>query len=536
MPTSKTPLMTFLRQAWRLAAAANKSDSTPADELIDQLNDVRSRRAFLRSSGQMALMAGGISALNACRTTIDPIAPTQAGAGRIGTNTPSVAIVGGGIAGLMAAHTFTKKGFTNFTIYEASARTGGRIYTAKNIMAPGLTTELGGEFIDSGHQDMLNLAQEFGLTLLDTQASSEQALIKDAYYFNGRQYALAEVVAAFRTIASRMEADINSLPDTIDYTTTGVARQLDQLSISAYLSRIGATGLIKELLEVAYETEYGLAADQQSCINLLFLISTDTRGGKFDIFGDSDERYKIAGGNQQITDRLTNLYQDSIETGCVLQAINQSGSKIELRFANAPAVRADFVLLTLPFTKLRQVDINVSLPAVKKNSINKLGYGTNAKLMLGFSSRPWRSLGYSGYVFSDNGLQSGWDNSQLQGGSNGGYTVYLGGSRGSQLGTGSVQSKAIQYLPLLNQIFPGAVLRYNGNAERFHWPTHPYTLGSYACYKTGQWTSIGGAETEPVGQLFFAGEHCSADYQGYMNGGAETGRKAARAIWQLIKA
>jgi monoamine oxidase len=156
--------------------------------------------------------------------------------------------------------------------------------------------------------------------------------------------------------------------------------------------------------------------------------------------------------------------------------------------------------------------------------------------MMGFSSRPWRNQGYSGYVFADNGLQSGWDNSQLQAGNSGGYTVYLGGSRGVQLGSGSVQSKVNQYLPLLNQIFPGAQAKYNGNAERFHWPTYPFTLGSYACYTPGQWTSIGGAEIEAVDQLYFAGEHCSADFQGYMNGGAETGRKAARAIWQLIAA
>jgi monoamine oxidase len=58
--------------------------------------------------------------------------------------------------------------------------------------------------------------------------------------------------------------------------------------------------------------------------------------------------------------------------------------------------------------------------------------------------------------------------------------------------------------------------------------------GSYACYKVGQWTTIAGAEIEPVGNLLFAGEHCSFDYQGYMNGGAETGRRAAESIINLL--
>ena len=34
----------------------------------------------------------------------------------------------------------------------------------------------------------------------------------------------------------------------------------------------------------------------------------------------------------------------------------------------------------------------------------------------------------------------------------------------------------------------------------------------------------------PVGNLFFAGEHCSYDFQGYMNGGAQSGADTAKAV------
>ena len=34
----------------------------------------------------------------------------------------------------------------------------------------------------------------------------------------------------------------------------------------------------------------------------------------------------------------------------------------------------------------------------------------------------------------------------------------------------------------------------------------------------------------PVGNLFFAGEHCSYDFQGYMNGAAQSGADAAKAV------
>ncbi|WP_128544896.1 flavin monoamine oxidase family protein [Larkinella soli] len=537
MKTSKTTLLHLLRHAYQLALKANQPHSAPADELIDQWAENQSRRRFLRSAGQLSLMAGGLSLLDACSPAKDIEPEIQRFGDRAARKASDikVAIVGAGIAGLNTAHTLQKRSFTNWTIYEASNRVGGRIYSKTNLLGTGLTTELGGEFIDSSHKDMFYLIKDFNLKLLDMQSPSEQALIKDAYFFNGQHFTLKQVVDAFRQIAPRMQADIDSLPDSIDFQTRGIAATLDKISISDYLTKIGATGWLKELLEVAYETEYGLVPNVQSCINLLFLISTDTAKGNFDIFGDSDERYKVVGGNQKIIDKLISHYQNRIEIGRTLKAVKKNGSKIELVFEGGPSVLADFVVLTLPFTKLRQVDIQVPLDPVKKKSIQELGYGKNAKLMMGFNTRHWRTLGYTGYVFSDNTVQSGWDNSQLQPGTAGGYTVYLGGNKGVQVGDGSVQQQVKNYLPKLNQIFPGVEAQYNGVAERFHWPTHPYTLGSYACYKVGQWTTIGGAESLPVGsQILFAGEHCSVDYQGYMNGGAETGRQAANEIIQAL--
>ena len=39
-----------------------------------------------------------------------------------------------------------------------------------------------------------------------------------------------------------------------------------------------------------------------------------------------------------------------------------------------------------------------------------------------------------------------------------------------------------------------------------------------------------GAIQDPVGPLFFAGEHCAVDTQGFMEGGCESGEAAAAAI------
>jgi monoamine oxidase len=62
----------------------------------------------------------------------------------------------------------------------------------------------------------------------------------------------------------------------------------------------------------------------------------------------------------------------------------------------------------------------------------------------------------------------------------------------------------------------------------------PTTRGSYACYLPGQWTALRGAEGEPAGNLHFAGEHCSLAAQGFMEGGCETGERAAAEVMAAL--
>ena len=59
---------------------------------------------------------------------------------------------------------------------------------------------------------------------------------------------------------------------------------------------------------------------------------------------------------------------------------------------------------------------------------------------------------------------------------------------------------------------------------------NPYLRGSYSYYRVGQYTLFGGAEGQASGQCHFAGEHCSGDFQGYMEGGAREGARAAEEI------
>ena len=58
----------------------------------------------------------------------------------------------------------------------------------------------------------------------------------------------------------------------------------------------------------------------------------------------------------------------------------------------------------------------------------------------------------------------------------------------------------------------------------------PNLLSSYSCWKVGQYTAFSGYEGMRQGKIHFGGEHCSQDFQGYMEGGASEGVRAAGEI------
>ena len=51
---------------------------------------------------------------------------------------------------------------------------------------------------------------------------------------------------------------------------------------------------------------------------------------------------------------------------------------------------------------------------------------------------------------------------------------------------------------------------------------------TYTCQQPGQYTTIFGAGSTREGSVFFAGEHTSTSYWGYLNGAVESGERAAK--------
>ena len=473
-----------------------------------------SRRKFLKNASVVSVASFMAYDFSSCVSTKDI----------------KIAIIGGGIAGLTAAHNLNKAGFKP-TIYEAAKRTGGRMMSVTGMLADGITTELGGEFIDSSHQDMLDLCKEFDLKLLDMQAPDElkRNLVQHDFYFDNQRITEKSLIEAIKPYLPTIKKDADLIA-TKNFKNPALTA-LDKLSLDEYLQKIGISGWLYELIRISYTAEMGLESDIQNCLAFISLLDSNYENG-FDVYGESDERYKVMGGNQRVVDALAKTLENQIEREYQLESLTEKGMEYRLNFQNGKEIYADFVIMTIPFSVLREVKMNVDMSPQKAKCIKELSYGTNSKMFLGMNKRIWREQGFSGYVLS-NLMHNGWDSSQMQHDNTGvgGYSVFFGGQMGKDLNDSQIEN----YLNKLNVIYPTMKDQFNGKKGTFNWGNSPLAKGSYACKTVGQQTAFGDVESEPINSILFAGEHCSKDFQGYMNGGAEAGRKAAEELIRRVR-
>ena len=245
---ARTPLLRSLR---KLVRDVRNSQRTGVP--VDEIQDIRAERRGLTRRGVLtgAIAGAGLLAI-----------PRRARA----AGQPSITIVGGGIAGLTCALTLADAGYAS-TVYEASGRIGGRMFTNRTSYFGGQITEWGGELVDSGHKTVRRLATRYGLPL-DNLLNAQPNGSRDTFRFDNQYYAAAQADADFLAMADALYADLDAAgyPTTFDaYTAQG--QSLDQMTIHQWIaSRVpgGNTSKLGQLLSTAYNIEFGAEAGNQS--------------------------------------------------------------------------------------------------------------------------------------------------------------------------------------------------------------------------------------------------------------------------------
>jgi monoamine oxidase len=469
---------------------------------------------------------------------------------------PRIAIVGAGISGLSAALKLADNGVA-CTVYESSTRIGGRMYSNTSYFDQNQVFEWCGELIDSGHKTLRGYAKRFGLALDDLLAA-EPAGSTETYYFFGQYYPKEQADADFRQIVPALRYDLKEAgPYTTVFESTPWGRMLNQMSVYDWIeTRVpgGHSSPLGALLDTAYYIELNSDTRDQAALNLVYLLGYQPNWSELAMFGISDEKYRVRGGNDQIPKAIAaSLPANTVRLGQRMEAIQRlsNGSySLRLREGNSDTtVNADLVLLTTPFPVLRTLDTSLAgFDAMKQFAINNLGGGRQSKQHLQFSRRAWTDKGSkpaagNGSSYADTGYQASWEASRAQPGTNGILVGYSGGTFADAMDTkvafstsssASVRRDAQRFLQQAEPVFAGLSAAWNGKSTQGLPHLDPNFKLSYSYFRVGQYETIAGYERVRQGNVFFAGEHCSFDFQGFMEGGAVEGQRAAVEMMQTM--
>ena len=552
---ARTPLLSRFQELFE--------DFEEADRSGRSVESVQEERRHMRLTRRDILKAGGAAVAAAALS--GPMAVWAATNQRSSTQQGRIAIVGGGIAGLNAALTLQDAGISS-TVYEASGRVGGRMHSDTTSWLNGQTSEHCGELIDSKHKTILGLASRFKLATADLLAAEPNQSTETDYFFGG-YYTTSQENVDFNPVWSAVKKDLNSAPFPTTYLmSTPEGQALDNLSLYNWIeTRVpgGHTSRMGQLLDVAYNIEYGNVTSEQSSLNLVYLLGFQPIPGNFRIFGASDERYHIVGGNERLPQAIAaSLAAGTVQLNTALTGIvhNLDNSyTLTLNSGGVTSTRTfDRVIMAIPFSVLRTILGSKSsaytaagFTSLKQTAITQLGYGKNCKLQLQFNTRYWNSTGPwgvgNGATYSDTGYQNTWDVTRAQDGTTGILVDYTGGGvplasfSGDPTNPALVNKFAQTFLSQIEPVFPGITQQWNGRATLDVPLSNPFLLGSYSYWKVGQYTGFSGYEgaRQPdihTGKCHFAGEHCSLSFQGFMEGGASEGLRAANEILTDYKA
>jgi monoamine oxidase len=412
----------------------------------------------------------------------------------------SVIVVGAGLAGLTAAVELSRDGAT-VLVLEARDRIGGRVWTIREGFMGAQHAEAGGEFIDEDQEEIRRLARHLNLQLVP--------VLKQGFTFASRR---PKGAAPRLTAGTELWASLHRhlLPLMRAYRLadqrwdSSVAHQLARISAAQWLKSIVA----EEGLHAMVRGLRGFFLVDPTELPLLLLVEQLIAGSP-----GEGRLFRVKGGNEQLAQGLSAFLGDAIHLGIEVLKIAQSPGKVFVTARdNNGAVRrlrADYVVVTVPATIVRTLQFDPPLSPPQHQAISTLPYGPATKTLLQFKRRFWRA-GHQRRAFAtDLSLGTIWDANEEQAGPTGILTLMAGGST-SRIAEESLKQGGI-----------------HGIVSALSWENDPWAGGGYAAFTTSYDPALRQCLSHPHGRCFFAGEHTSLRWQGYMNGAVESGLRAA---------
>jgi monoamine oxidase len=448
-----------------------------------------------------------------------------------------VIVLGGGIAGLVAAHELVRAGHDPLVL-EAQNRVGGRVYTLRDRFAPGLYAEAGAMRIPRVHDLTLGYCERFGLKLRPFVMSNPKGLV-----FCGGE----------RMTAAQAAAEQDRLPFALADHERG--RSLDDIWVAAtqdlrdILAREGEAGWdtirsqvdqysLREFLELK-----GFSEGAIEMYGVMNFVESDMNNSVMEVLReDLGEAFldmqEIAGGSDRLAYGFYDELEGRIRLGAEVRAVAQDESSVTVHYrtlAGEFSETGDHAVCALPFSVLRTVEALTPFSPAKQKAIRQLNYSDSTKILFQVRRRFWEAedgiLG--GATVTDlpvRRLNYPSPDPETERGIL--LASYTWGQDASRWAAMDPESRIEQALDDVAQIHPS--VRENFEVGASHsWYDDPFAGGAFALFSPGQQSLLQPDIVAPEGRIHFAGEHTSL-HHAWIQGALESGIRAAREINELV--
>ena len=427
-----------------------------------------------------------------------------------------VIVAGAGLAGLAAAHELALAGAA-ITLLDARDYAGGRVRTIRDFTA-GQHAELGGEFIEPEHKQLLALCAVFGLRLVRVLRSGFTHRFRDEHgtYHLSRTAPWDALDDALSPLVRRY---------TLEGNTTAAVREMATISLREYLRQTRAPKDVHAMAD-ALRGFFLADPDEISVLPVVEQLAKDGSPAQVEFF-------RIDGGNDRLVDALVGATPARLLLRHAIRAVAHAVDRVVVSVTDdaglAQRIEGDYLVMTLPASTLRAVEIRPALPDEQRHAIERLSYGRATKALVQSSSELF-GLRHARAFATDEAVGAFWDGSEEQG-SAASIVAFLAGGSAS----GPLRERATAGgRALLSELCWLGMNRAPVTAVHVgDWTADPWARGGYAFIDPGfdpAWRPLLGRR---AGRIVFAGEHTSERWQGYMNGAVETGQRAARDLLQL---
>jgi monoamine oxidase len=445
-----------------------------------------------------------------------------------------VAVVGAGFAGLSAASWLSHWGF-QVSVFESADRVGGRVHTL-NQWVNGRITEAGAELIGLNHPQWLRYSRKFGLGLsvITPEDDYDGWGLEMPLWLNGQLVPREQAEALYNEmdgILAGMTPDAHTVPAFTPWEAKNAAKW-DAMSLRQWLDTHPMSDLARAAIEVTLANNNAEPTHRQSYLANLALVA----GGGYDDggaanFWDLTEVFRCEQGNQALAeclrrDVLGRSPANRVETGTPVRRVKIGPRAVNLYVGDETEPRiADYVVYALPVAAWGKVKVAPAFPRGMQ-----MNAGPVVKFLSSVKKRFWIHENLAPSATSDacGEMWEGTDNQMTAGSEGLELTLFAGGDAAR---TAMAQGDpAAWYREQIGHLYPG----YAANAidhQFVNWPADPNINGGYSCPLPGQVTTIGPFLNQMYqGRMAFAGEHSCMAFFGYMEGGLESGLRAALRV------